>query len=51
MKFFLVLLTVALVLAAHAVAVAGPGDPRLVNGVLEWPRAVRPSRFSSCAGE
>jgi len=51
MKFNLVLLTVALVLVAHAVAVAGPGDPRLVNGVLEWPRAVTNESFLVVRGD
>src|SRR5437899_10645686 len=51
MKFFLVLLAVALFLAAHAVAIAGPGDPRLVNGVLEWPRAVTNEPFLVVRGD
>ena len=51
MKFNLLLLTVALVLVAHPVAVAGPGDPRLVNGVLEWPRAVTNESFLVVRGD
>jgi hypothetical protein len=26
--------------ATPLIAIAAPGDPRLVNGVLEWPRTV-----------
>lgn len=33
------------------VAVAGPGDPRLVNGVLEWPRAVTNEPFVIVRGD
>src|SRR5260370_18940172 len=51
MKAFAVLLTVALVLVAHVVAVAGPGDPRLVNGVLEWPRTVTNEPFLVVRGD
>ena len=51
MKAFFVLLTVALVLVAHVVAVAGPGDPRLVNGVLEWPRTVTNEPFLVVRGD
>src|SRR5207237_9222121 len=51
MQAFVVLLTVALVLVAHVVAVAGPGDPRLVNGVLEWPRTVTNEPFLVVRGD
>jgi len=51
MKAFVVLLTVVLVLVAHVVAVAGPGDPRLVNGVLEWPRTVTNEPFLVVRGD
>jgi len=52
MKAFAVLLTlVVLVLIAHVVAVAGPGDPRLVNGVLEWPRTVTNEPFLVVRGD
>jgi hypothetical protein len=39
------------VLAAHAAAIAGPGDPRLVNGVIEWPRAVTNEPFLVVRGD
>src|SRR5437879_7145530 len=51
MQAFVVLVTVALVLVAHVVAVAGPGDPRLVNGVLEWPRTVTNEPFLVVRGD
>src|SRR2546429_7217153 len=51
MQAFVVLLSVALVLVAHVVAVAGPGDPRLVNGVLEWPRTVTNESFVIVRGD
>jgi len=51
MKSPLVLLALALVLAAPAVAIAGPGDPRLVNGVLEWPRSVTTEPFLVVRGD
>src|SRR5438552_3280736 len=51
MQAFVVLLTAALVLVAHVVAVAGPGDPRLVNGVLEWPRTVTNEPFLVVRGD
>src|SRR5439155_1431715 len=51
MKAFVVLLTVAFVLVAHVVAVAGPGDPRLVNGVLERPRTVTNEPFLVVRGD
>ena len=51
MQAFVVLLSVALVLVAHVVAVAGPGDPRLVNGVLEWPRTVTNEPFLVVRGD
>src|SRR5205823_998005 len=51
MQAFVVLLTVALVLVAHVVAVAGSGDPRLVNGVLEWPRTVTNEPFLVVRGD
>ena len=42
---------VVVVLAACAAAFAGPGDPRLVNGVLEWPRAVTNEPFIVVRGD
>jgi hypothetical protein len=51
MKSSPLLFTVALVLAAHAIATAGPGDPRLVNGVLEWPRALTNEPFFVVRGD
>ena len=38
------------VLAAHTV-LAGSGDPRLVNGVLEWPRTVSTEPFVIVRGD
>ena len=40
-----------IVLVIPLVAVAGPGDPRLVNGVLEWPRAVTNEPFVIVRGD
>jgi len=52
MKSALTLLAVFVVLlAAHAAAIAGPGDPRLVNGVLEWPRALTNEPFIVVRGD
>ena len=38
MKFSAIALTLSVVLASAAVA--APGDPRLIQGTLEWPPAV-----------
>lgn len=46
----LVLACITLV-AAPLIAVAAPGDPRLVNGVLEWPRAVTNESFVIVRGD
>src|SRR5262245_294482 len=46
-----VLVVIVVVLAAHAAAIAGPGDPRLVNGVLEWPRALTNEPFVVIRGD
>src|SRR5262245_13790618 len=52
MKYFLMCLAIlVVVLAATAAAFAGPGDPRLVNGVLEWPRAVTNEPFLIVRGD
>jgi len=52
MKYFLMCLAIlVIVLAANAAAFAGPGDPRLVNGVLEWPRAVTNEPFLIVRGD
>jgi hypothetical protein len=51
MKFFLVLLGVVVLFATAVPAVAGPGDPRLVNGILEWPRAVSNEPFVVVRGD
>jgi hypothetical protein len=51
MKSFLVLVGLVSVLAPLAPALAGPGDPRLVNGVLEWPRAVTNEPFVVVRGD
>lgn len=40
-----------LVLAAPLTAAAGQGDPRLVNGVLEWPRALTNEPFVVVRGD
>ena len=40
-----------LVLAAPLTAAAGQGDPRLVNGVLEWPRALTNESFVIVRGD
>jgi hypothetical protein len=45
-----VLACIALV-AAPLIAVAAPGDPRLVNGVLEWPRTVTSESFVIVRGD
>ena len=37
MKFSSVVLTLSVVLASPALAAPGPGDPRLIQGTLEWP--------------
>src|SRR5215470_19322032 len=46
-----ILVVIVVVLAAHAAAIAGPGDPRLVNGVLEWPRALTNEPFIVVRGD
>jgi hypothetical protein len=46
----LVLACIAL-LATPLIAVAAPGDPRLVNGVLEWPRTVTNESFVIVRGD
>src|SRR5438105_4348787 len=51
MKFLLVLLSVVVLFATAVPAVAGPGDPRLVNGILEWPRAVSNEPFIVVRGD
>ena len=51
MRSFVALVSVIVVVAAHAVALAGPGDPRLVNGVLEWPRVVTNEPFVLVRGD
>jgi hypothetical protein len=52
MKSALTFLTLfVVVLAAHAAAIAGAGDPRLVNGVLEWPRALTNEPFVVVRGD
>src|SRR5262249_48395349 len=47
----IVLVAVVVSLAAYAAAIAGPGDPRLVNGVLEWPRALTNEPFIVVRGD
>jgi hypothetical protein len=37
MRFSAIVLTVSVVLASPALAAPGPGDPRLIQGTLEWP--------------
>lgn len=51
MKSSLTCVALVVVLAACAAAFAGPGDPRLVNGVLEWPRAVTNEPFIVVRGD
>jgi hypothetical protein len=52
MKHFVMCLAILLVvLAANAAALAGPGDPRFVSGVLEWPRAVMNEPFLVVRGD
>src|SRR5215470_1104599 len=46
-----ILVVIVVILAAHAAAIAGPGDPRLVNGVLEWPRALTNEPFVVVRGD
>jgi hypothetical protein len=40
MKFSSVVLTLSVVFAGPALAAPGPGDPRLIQGTLEWPPAL-----------
>src|SRR5215470_6233369 len=47
----IVFVAIVVILAAHAAAIAGPGDPRLVNGVLEWPRALTNEPFIVVRGD
>jgi hypothetical protein len=47
-RFFLACVTLV---ATPLIALAGPGDPRLVNGVLEWPRAVTNESFVIVRGD
>src|SRR5688572_18886404 len=49
-SFHLIVVSV-LLLVSPLIAVAAPGDPRLVNGVLEWPRAVTNETFVLVRGE
>jgi hypothetical protein len=52
MKYVLAFLVILLlILAAHAAAIAGPGDPRLVSGILEWPLAVTNEPFVVVRGD
>src|SRR5690242_21462389 len=46
-----VVLLLLVVFGAHAPAFAGPGDPRLVNGVLEWPRTLGNEPFLVVRGD
>jgi hypothetical protein len=46
-----VVLLVLVVFGAHAPAFAGPGDPRLVNGMLEWPRTLTSEPFVVVRGD
>ena len=46
-----VLVLLVVVVAAHPAAIAGPGDPRLINGVLEWPRALANEPFIVVRGD
>ena len=45
------LLACVTLVATPLIAVAGPGDPRLVNGVLEWPRTVTNESFVIVRGD
>jgi hypothetical protein len=45
------LLACVLLLVSPLIAVAAPGDPRLVNGVLDWPRAVTTESFVIVRGD
>jgi hypothetical protein len=40
MKFFAITLILSVVLAGPTLAAPGPGDPRLIQGTLEWPAAL-----------
>src|SRR5262245_41834586 len=40
MKFSSIVLTLSVVFAGPALAAPGPGDPRLIQGTLEWPAAL-----------
>src|SRR5262245_539074 len=46
-----VIVVLLLLLGAPLAASAGPGDPRLVNGVLEWPGAVTNEPFVIVRGD
>src|SRR5919201_2973153 len=50
-KVLLVLLGGIVLFAAVGPAVAGSGDPRLVNGILEWPRTVSNEPFIVVRGD
>ena len=47
-RFVLACITLA---ATPLIAIAAPGDPRLVNGVLEWPRTVTNESFVIVRGD
>src|SRR5689334_8418278 len=55
MKFFHPVLAVVVFLGAlgaqPGASFAGPGDPRLVNGVVEWPRIVSNEPFIVVRGD
>ena len=51
MKVARLLLACVALLANPLVVLAGPGDPRLVNGVLEWPRTVTTESFVIVRGD
>jgi hypothetical protein len=51
MTSFRLVLASVLLLAVPALAGAGAGDPRLVNGVLEWPRVVTSEPFVIVRGD
>jgi len=40
MRFSAIVLTLSVVLATPSLAASGPGDPRLIQGTLEWPAAL-----------
>src|SRR5215475_2942080 len=45
MKFSVIALTLSVVLAGPTLAAPGPGDPRLIQGTLEWPAALSGGEF------